>query len=97
MHLLWGFRYKKDIFYENLFRELEKKYPNFKMTITVSRPENEWKGEMGRVTEYLEKKFPDSANTQIYICGVGTMVLDVKNLCIQKGVPAEDVHFERYD
>lgn len=108
MHLLWGFRYEKDIFYKKLFEKLSKKYPNFHLTLTLSHPEQKLTESRsigheqsapfskGRVTEYLEKNFPDSSNTQIYICGIGKMVLDVKNLCIAKGVHSKDIHFERY-
>lgn len=100
MHLIWGFKFEKDIFYQEQFMELSKKYPNFKMTLVVSRPQEEWMGEKGRVTNFLEKNFANESlheeKVQIYICGVGEMVQDVKDLCLQKGVPAEDVHFEKY-
>ena len=97
MHLVWGFRHEEDIFYQNFFEILSKKYPNFHSTITLSQSKENWMGEKGRVTDYLEKNFPDSQNTEVYICGLGKMVLDVKNLCIQKGMPSEAVHFEKYD
>lgn len=101
IHLVWGFRYEKDIFYQEEFFELAKKYPNFKITVAISRPQEGWTGEKGRVTDFLERNFTsgylDAKRLQIYICGVGDMVQDVKDLCIQKGVPTEEVHFEKYN
>lgn len=101
MQLIWGFRYEKDIFYQEELKRLAEKYPNFKMTIIVSRPQEGWTGEKGRVTNFLEKNFTsgslDPKRSQIYICGVEEMVQDAKDLCIQKGVPAEEVHFEKYN
>ncbi len=97
IHLTWGFRFEKDIFYKNFFDELAKKYSNFSYNIVISRPEDSWTGDRGHVTDWLEKNIDEPTETQVYICGIGAMVTDVKNLCIAKGMDAGDVHFERYD
>lgn len=97
MHLIWGNRYEKDIFYIEELQALADKYPNFTYTITISRPEELWTGGRGRVTELLEKKDIEPNNTQVYICGVGDMVTDTVSICEKIRLPAEDVHYERYD
>ncbi len=97
IHLLWGFRYEQDIFYTELLESIAEKYPNFTYAITLSRPEESWPGEKGRVTEWIEHNLFQPENTQVYICGVGNMVLDTAALCEKMGMPKEDVHFERYD
>ena len=97
IHLLWGFRNETDIFYKQELDVLTQQYKNFTYEITLSRPPENWKGSKGRVTEILKQKNIDPQNTQVYICGLGDMVLDVKNICLEKGIPATDVHFERYD
>lgn len=97
LHLLWGFRYEKDIFYTEWLESISKKYPNFTYTITLSRPEDSWTGNRGRVTEWLQNNITAPTTTQVYICGVGEMVLDAAALCEKLGMPKEDVHYERYD
>lgn len=97
IHLLWGFRYEKDVFYKEMLRHMSERYQNFTYTVTISRPENSWTGARGRVTEWLTNSLAEPANTQVYICGVGEMVLDAAALCEKLGMPKEDVHFERYD
>lgn len=97
MHLVWGFRFEKDIFYAELLESIAAKYSNFTYTVTISRPEDSWTGEQGRVTTWLEKNLTDAADTQVYICGVGEMVLDTAALCEKIGMMKEDVHYERYD
>lgn len=97
MHLVWGFRYEKDIFYTELLDSISKKYSSFTYTITISRPEPTWTGHSGRVTEWIEKNITEPLAAQVYICGVGDMVLDTAALCEKIGMLKEDVHFERYD
>lgn len=97
IHLLWGFRHEKDLFYQNFFEQLAEQYKQFSFTTTLSQPGESWTGEKGRVTDWIEAHGEDVQDTQVYICGIGAMVLDVKKLCILNGVSAEDVHFERYD
>ncbi|MEK7545152.1 MAG: FAD-dependent oxidoreductase [Patescibacteria group bacterium] len=97
IHLLWGFRNESHIFYQERLEKLAEQYKNFTYEITLSQPSESWKGARGRVTEQLEKKDLDKEKTDVYICGLGDMVLDVKNLCMKKEIPAESIHFERYD
>lgn len=97
IHLIWGFRYEKDIFYKNEFELLREKYPNFTYTMTISRPEASWTGEKGRVTDWLDKNLLSPSATQMYICGISEMVADVTALCEKRGIPKEDVHVEKYD
>lgn len=96
MHLIWGFRFEKDIFYIEELDKLHAKYPNFTYTITVSRPEEEWTGARGRVTDWLKTNITTPAQTQVYICGVGDMVTDTAMLCEKIGLAKEDIHFEKY-
>ncbi|MCX6733980.1 MAG: FAD-dependent oxidoreductase [Candidatus Peregrinibacteria bacterium] len=96
MHLIWGFRFEKDIFYTEELDNLHTQYPNFTYTITVSRPEEEWKGSRGRVTDWLKANIATPAQTQVYICGVGDMVTDTATICEEIGMAKEDIHFEKY-
>src|SRR3989338_3958 len=71
LHLLFGVRHIKDIFYKNFFENLAKKYTNFRFDLTLSRPETEkWQGLNGRVTKILEAMQIDTKNTEVYICGL---------------------------
>lgn len=98
--LIFGLRHISHLFYEEHFAALKTKYPNFEYFYTLSKPENEsWQGEIGRVTEWLNKNFDqrfEKTALDTYICGLGDMVQDVQKLLAEKGVPKENVHFERY-
>lgn len=101
MHLLFGVRYIKDIFYKEFFEKLSKEHVNFTFELTLSRPEDEsWAksgGKIGRVTDSLKTLELDPKTTTAYICGLKDMVEETTKILIGKGVPKEQVHFERFN
>ncbi len=98
MHLLFGLRHVKDVFYKNHFENLSARYPNLTVEYTLSRPENDpWAGSSGRVTEILDKMNPDPKTTEIYICGLKDMINDVVTLLKSKGFEDTSIHEEKYN
>ena len=97
MHILFGVRHEKDVFYEGWFKKTAEKHPNFSYTITLSRPEKDWHGSQGRVTAVLENMEIDLENTEVYICGLKDMIENVETLLKEKGLPESAIHSEKYD
>lgn len=98
MHLIFSTRYMTNIFYKDHFENISKQYPNFKFTLTLSRPESvDWKGAVGRVTIILEDMKIDAKNTEAYICGLTDMIDDSKTVLIQKGLPETSIFFEKFN
>jgi NAD(P)H-flavin reductase len=97
-HLIFTVRYFQDIFYQDFFEKLAKKYHNFTFTFSLTRPENSgWKGTSGRITALLKNISIDLKNTKVYICGLKEMVDDCTNFLLEKGLHEADIHFEKYD
>ncbi len=94
--LYFGVRAEEDLFYVEVLKAWEKKHPNFKVIFTLSRPHEGWVGEKGRVTEHMERLEIDTLSSQVYICGNGDMVKEVKNVMESKGLSKTDIHFEQY-
>lgn len=92
--LYFGVRFEEDLFYVDELRAWEKKHPNFKAVIAVSRPTEKWTGLSGRVTEHFGDFDPE--NTQVYICGNGDMVKNVKGMMEAKGIARADLNFELF-
>ena len=95
MMLIFGVRYENEILYEEEFRQLEKKYPNFRFIPTISRPKN-WTGEKGYVQEQLKKHVTDPKGKQIYVCGLVPMIEAVQKAAAEIGFNPKQVHFEKY-
>jgi len=91
--LIAGYRYEKNSLYDNEFKDLEKKYPNFTYKKAISRPEE---GNKAYVQDVLKENI--LPNTHYYICGLKEMVFAVRDLLTEeKQVPKENVFFEKYD
>lgn len=98
MHLIFGLRYIKDVFYKDHFENLSARYPNFTVEYTLSRPEDDsWTGSKGRVTEILDKMTIDPKNTEVYMCGLKDMILEVTNMLKTKGLEDKSIHDEKYN
>jgi len=95
MSLYFGVRYGIDIY---LFKEFEKEANennNFKFYGTVSRPDSQWNGLTGRVTEHLGK-LGDFQNKDFYLCGAPKTIDALKIYLTTCGVKEEKIHYEQY-
>ncbi len=95
MHLFFGVRHVKDVFYKEHFEKLTNE--NFSFDLALSQPEDEWDGKEGRVTTLLEPLEIDPENTEAYICGLKAMIDSVHEILLKKGLSEESIHHEKYD
>ncbi|MBI4152870.1 hypothetical protein HY495_04115 [Candidatus Woesearchaeota archaeon] len=90
--LLFGVREQKNLFYDDIFKMLEKKHPNFTYIPILSRAQ--WLGKQGHVQDHLPE---DVSGKIFYVCGLKELVLQTKELLVQKGVALDRIKSERYD
>ncbi|MCU4157209.1 NADH:ubiquinone reductase (Na(+)-transporting) subunit F [Carboxylicivirga sp. A043] len=98
----YGARSRKEIFYEDHFRKIEKEFPNFKFTIALSEPlpEDNWEGATGFIhqvihDEYLSKH-EEPEDIEYYLCGPPMMNDAVTKMLYDLGVPDEMVDFDDF-
>ena len=98
----YGARSKREVFYEDEFRAIEKKFPNFKFNIALSEPlpEDKWKGMTGFIhqvvyDEYLSKH-EEPEEIEYYLCGPPMMNDAVQKMLYDLGVPDEMVDFDDF-
>jgi len=98
----YGARSRKEIFYEEHFRKIEKEFPNFKFTIALSEPlpEDNWEGSIGFIhqvihDEYLSKH-EEPEDVEYYLCGPPMMNDAVQKMLYDLGVPDEMVDFDDF-
>ena len=98
----YGARSKKEIFYEEDFRKLEKEFPNFTFNIALSepQPEDNWTGMVGFIhqvihDEYLSKHDAPE-DVEYYMCGPGPMAKAVEKMLWDLGVPREMLMFDDF-
>lgn len=96
--LFFGTRTQKDLYRVEELRELEKKLAFFTFIPTLSREgkDSDWQGERGRVTVLIEKRIPDNADLDVYICGNADMVESCLEVLIKKGIPETRIYFDKF-
>ncbi|QQS51987.1 MAG: NADH:ubiquinone reductase (Na(+)-transporting) subunit F [Bacteroidota bacterium] len=98
----YGARSRREIFYEDQFRAIEKEFPNFKFVIALSdpQPNDNWDGPVGFIHQviydnYLSKhEAPE--DIEYYMCGPGPMVGAVKKMLYNLGVADESIYFDDF-
>lgn len=98
----YGARSKREIFYEDHFRAIEKEFPNFTFTIALSepKPEDNWTGKVGFIhqvimDEYLSKH-DEPEDIEYYLCGPPMMNDAVNKMLYDYGVPDEMIAFDDF-
>jgi Na+-transporting NADH:ubiquinone oxidoreductase subunit F len=98
----YGARSKREVFYEDEFRELEEQFPNFKFNIALSEPANEdkWSGYTGYIHKVLYDnylvKLDEPENIEYYLCGPPGMNQAVLGMLDNLGVPKENIAFDDF-
>jgi Na+-transporting NADH:ubiquinone oxidoreductase subunit F len=98
----YGARSKREIFYEDDFRAIEKKFPNFKFNIALSepQPEDNWTGYTGFIHKVLYdnylKDHEEPEEIEYYMCGPPMMNDAVQKMLYDLGVPEEMIDFDDF-
>lgn len=95
--LIFGVRHEEDLFKIKLLKQLSEKHENFNFQTTLSKPNQNWKGNQGRVTKIIPEYDFDREKTHIYICGLNAMIESSKEVLLKLNVPEENIHSEKYD
>ena len=108
----YGGRSKRELFYVDQFREIEKEFPNFKFYVALSEPaeEDNWKvkdgidgegdGFVGFIHQTLIdnylSKHEEPEEVEYYFCGPPLMNAAVIKMLDDFGVPEENIAFDDF-
>ena len=84
--LYWGLRSQRDLYYQSELEILAQRHPHFSFVITLSRPESDWNGSIGRVTTLVENNISSVNNLTFFLCGNGGMIRDTTDIIRTKGL-----------
>ena len=100
VNFFYGARSLREMFYDDQFKEIAEKFPNFNYTVALSEPlpDDNWKGPVGfihQVTqdEYLSKH-EDPGEIEYYLCGPPMMIDAVNKMLYNMGVDNEMIAFD---
>jgi Na+-transporting NADH:ubiquinone oxidoreductase subunit F len=108
----YGGRSKRELFYVDQFRDIEKDFPNFKFHIALSEPlpEDNWKvkenieaegdGFTGFIHQALYdnylKHHEEPEEVEFYLCGPPMMNAAVLKMLDDLGIPQENIRFDDF-
>lgn len=98
VHLVYGVRSLEFASYDEYFKTMAEQYSAFSYDLYVSRPENGFMGNAGRITDWLSaQSAEDFVNTEIIICGNPAMVKEAKITLLETfALPKEQVIIEAF-
>ena len=96
--LLFGSRFEKDVFYEELLKDFQKELSNFNFTVCLSQEPHQEDLQVSRrysrVTENLD--LLNFTNSIFYLSGNPNMVPEVEKLLISRHISQELIYSEKY-
>lgn len=98
----YGARSRREIFYEEHFRAIEKQFPNFTFHIALSepKPEDKWEGYTGFIHQVILDNYLTKHETpedvEYYLCGPPMMNDAVFKMLYDLGVPDEMVAYDDF-
>ncbi len=107
IQLLWGVKTMKEAYLKDELTVRQNLYKNFSFTVCISREKNsvfehcdEKNGELsclkrGRITDHFDNE-KASSDTEYYICGGPEVVVSVTEFLKNKGIPHEQIFFEKF-
>jgi len=98
----YGARSKREMFYDDDFKQIMDEFPNFEYHVALSepKPEDNWTGYVGFIHQvvfdnYL-KDHPDPTEIEYYLCGPPMMIAAVQKMLYDLGVEKEMIAFDEF-
>jgi ferredoxin-NADP reductase len=93
--LIYGSRYQNNLIQMDNLNHLDSQYTNFELITALSKPDTNWTGFSGRITELIPQSIIDK-NIHAYICGSNAVITDVKKLLLESNIPAANIFYEQF-
>lgn len=98
----YGARSKKEMFYDDVFKDLEKKYDNFTYHVALSHPEadDQWSGLTGFIHKHLCDthlcRHDDPTEIEFYLCGPPPMINAIIEALYDLGVEEDMIFYDKF-
>jgi Na+-transporting NADH:ubiquinone oxidoreductase subunit F len=96
----YGARSLREMFYDDEFKEIKNKFPNFSYTVALSEPlpEDKWTGPTGFIHQVVKDDYlcnhEDPGEIEYYLCGPPMMIDAVNNMLYNMGVDEEMIAYD---
>jgi len=100
VNFFYGARSLREMFYDDQFKEIANKFPNFNYNVALSEPlpEDNWKGPVGFIHQVVQdtflEKHSDPSEIEYYLCGPPMMIDAVNKMLYNMGVDNEMIAYD---
>lgn len=100
VNFFYGARSLREMFYDEEFQEIKRKFPNFSYTVALSEPlpEDNWTGPTGFIHQVVQDTYlcnhEDPSEIEYYLCGPPMMIDAVNNMLYNMGVDEEMIAYD---
>jgi Na+-transporting NADH:ubiquinone oxidoreductase subunit F len=100
VNFFYGARSMREMFYDDEFREILEKNPNFSYTVALSEPmpEDKWTGPTGFIHQVVQDTYlndhEDPGEIEYYLCGPPMMIDAVNKMLYNMGVEPEMIAYD---
>lgn len=96
MYLIFGTRQRGDMFWEEMWRQMQEQHPNFHVYLSFLEGRDDRHREPVSVQECLTGILRTVRLPSVYVCGAPITVRELKQQCLLLGIPKSDIHAESY-
>jgi Na+-transporting NADH:ubiquinone oxidoreductase subunit F len=98
----YGARSKREMFYDDEFKAIEKEFPNFSYNVALSDPlpEDNWDGYVGFIHQVVLDQYlnnhEDPTEIEYYMCGPPMMLSAVRKMLYDLGVESDMIAYDEF-
>ena len=98
----YGARSLREMFYDEEFKDIQKRFLNFNYNVALSEPlpEDNWQGPTGFIHQVLHdnylKAHEDPTEVEFYMCGPPPMIAACENMLYDLGVEEEMIAYDSF-
>jgi len=97
VYLLYSCRTEADIIFREELEYLERRNPRLKAVVTLTRPDDDWRGARGRIDEeMLRDSIPNIDGQRVHICGPPAFLAALPPILEGLGVAPDNIKTEAF-
>jgi Na+-transporting NADH:ubiquinone oxidoreductase subunit F len=94
----FGAKTTKDLYYTEEFMDLQKQFPKFQYLPALSepKPEENWQGQIGLITQVVDRNIGDLSEVEAYLCGSPGMINACVEVLRKHNIKEENIFYDRF-
>jgi propane monooxygenase reductase subunit len=93
----YGARSEAGLFYQRELSDLSARLPGFRFVPSLSHPSPaDWKGEVGRIEEVIDRAEGDLSRYEGYLCGPSAMIEGIIPILLVHGLPEASISYDKF-